>query len=192
MSGEYSSFAAKVSLDGRNYIGCARRGWAGLAPDEDRDPRKMTMPMLKNAEYGSEFSLDGKVRLVDGLYREKIVPGSAAELIVSLGEAATGDLNGDGFEDAVVILISSPGGSGTFRHLAAVLNRSGTPEHVAAFFLGDRIKVKSLSIESGKIEAEMLIHDADDPMPQPTLRLKQKYELRNDKLVPVSLPSSPN
>jgi uncharacterized membrane protein len=185
MSGEFSRFAARVSLDGRTYVGCARQGWAGLPTDEDRDPKIMTMPMLLNAEYGLDFSLDGKVTLLDGFYREKIVPGSAANLTVSLGRTAIGDLDGDDFDDAVVILISNPGGSGTFRHLAAVLNRGGAPEHVATVYLGDRIKVESLSIRSGKIEAGMLIHDAGDPMTQPTLKLKQRYELRDEVLVPV-------
>ncbi len=179
-------FGHEVSLDGRTYVGCAREGWASVS--RDREPRRMTMHMLENAEYRTEFSPGGRVRLVDGVHREEIVAGAAAELIVSLGKAAIGDLDGDGFEDAAVILVTHAGGSGTFRHLAAVLNRNGTPEHVAALFLGDRIKVNSLFIRSGKIEAEMLIHDSDDPMPQPTLKMVQKYELRNDTLVPVSLP----
>jgi uncharacterized membrane protein len=190
MSGEYSGFTAKISLDGRTYVGCAREGWATLSRDTDRDPKMMTVPVLKNAEYRSEFFPEGTIRLVDGIHREKIVSGAAAALIVSLGEVAIGDLNGDGFEDGAVVLVTSAGGSGTFRHLAAVLNRNGTPEHVAVLFLGDRIRVESLSIRSGRIEAAMLIHDTDDPMPQPTLKIVQKYELRNDTLAPVSLPSS--
>jgi len=192
MSGEYSGFTAKVSLDGRTYVGCAREGWAILSSDKDRDPKIMTVPMLENAEYRSEFSPEGTIRLVGGIHREKIVAGAAAELFVSLGKVAIGDLNGDGFEDGAVVLVTSVGGSGTFRHLAAVLNRNGTPEHVAVLFLGDRIRVESLSIRSGRIEAAMLVHDSDDPMPQPTLKIIQKYELRNDTLVPVSLPSAPN
>ena len=185
MSGEYFGFTAKVSLDGRTYVGCAREGWASFLRDKHRDPMRMTVSMLANAEYRSEFSPGGTVRLVDGVHRAKIVPGAAAELNVSLGKVAIGDLNGDDFEDGAVILITSAGGSGTFRHLAALLNRNGTPEHVAVFFLGDRIRVESLSISSGRIEAAMLVHDIGDPMPQPTLRIVQKYELRNDTLVPV-------
>ncbi len=192
MSGEHSGFSAKVSLDGHTYVGCAREGWANLPKDIDRDPKNMTVSMLKNAVYRSEFSQEGTIRLVDGIHRQKIVPGAAAELIVSLGKVAIGDLNGDGFEDGAVVLVTSAGGSGTFRHLAAVLNRHGTPEHIAVFFLGDRIRVESLSIRSGRIEAAMLIHDADDPMPQPSLKIVQQYALQDDTLVPVSPSSSPN
>jgi putative lipoprotein len=186
MSGEHSGFTAKVSLGGRTYVGCAREGWANLPGVKDRDLKIMTMSMLENTVYRSEFSPDGVIRLVDGIHKEKIVSGAAAELIVSLGKVAIGDLNGDGFEDGAVVLVTSAGGSGTFRHLAAVLNRNGTPEHIAVFFLGDRIRVESLSIRSGKIEAAMLIHDTDDPMPRPTLKVVQKYELRNDALVPLT------
>jgi hypothetical protein len=84
--------------------------------------------MLKNTAYPNGWPKDGVARLVDGVYREKYMPDSATEMVISLADIHTfGDLNGDGVDDVLVILISYPGGSGTFFDLAAVLNQDGTP-----------------------------------------------------------------
>jgi len=145
----------------------------------------LTLEALKNAEYQSEFPASRKARLTNGAYREKIVPGSATELVIILSDKfALGDLNGDGVEDAAVVLVSNPGGSGTFYDLAAVINQNGTPKHVASLLLGDRVKVKSLSIRSGEVAVEMTKHGPKDPMCCPTLEVTQKYKLQGDKLAP--------
>lgn len=176
MSGEHFSFAAQVNLDGHKYGGCAREGLPSSKP--------LTIESLRNAEYQSEFAINGRVRLSNGIYRGKIVPGSASELIVMLGEQiAFGDLNGDGLEDAVVVLITDPGGSGVFRHLGVVINEKGSPQHVASQRLGDRVKVKSLSVKSGEIIVQMMTHGPRDPMCCPTLQVTRNYILREDKLV---------
>ena len=146
--------------------------------------KPLTIEGLKNAEYQSEFALGGTVRLSNGIYRGKIVPDSASELIVLLSDqVAFGDLNGDGSEDAVVILISDPGGSGTFRHLGVVINEKGSPQHVASQFLGDRVKVLSLSVRSGEIAVQMMTHGPRDPMCCPTFQVTQNYILQEGKLV---------
>ena len=180
MSGEHFSFTAQVSFDGLKYVGCAREGW----------PQKtLTMNELKNAEYKSSFSVRRRVKLTNGTYKEQIVPNSATELIITLSDkVAYGDLNRDGKEDAAVILITDPGGSGTFRHLAVILNQKGSPNHVASQLLGDRVKIKSLSVRSGEIAVEMITHGPNDPMCCPALEVTQNYLLQNDKLVVAQAP----
>jgi heat shock protein HslJ len=144
----------------------------------------LTADDLKNGEYQTEFSSSGKIKLHNGLYKEKIVPDSSTELVVTLSDKmAFGDLNGDGEKDAAVILITNPGGSGTFRYLAAVINQNGSPNHVASQLLGDRIKVKSLSIRSGEITVEMITHGPSDPLCCPTLEAIHDYQLQGNKLV---------
>jgi len=92
----------------------------------------LSMEGLRNAEYKSEFAKNGKAKLTDGVYRERLVADSTAELVIMLSqEVAFGDLDGDGAEDAASVLITNPGGSGTFRHLAAVLNDNGSARNVA-------------------------------------------------------------
>jgi hypothetical protein len=113
--------------------------------------------MLKNTAYPNDWPSEGVAHLVDGVYREKYMPDSATEMVISLADIHTfGDLNGDRVDDVLVILISYPGGSGTFFYLAAVLNQDGTPKPVATAFLGDRTIIRSMTIESGQIALEMI------------------------------------
>jgi hypothetical protein len=153
-------------------------------PDGDSAKQPLTINELKSGEYRSEWSANGKIKLHEGIYQEKIAPDSAAELVIKLSDRiAFGDLNGDGAEDSAVILISDPGGSGTFYDLAAVINFNGKPQHTASVFLGDRVKVEEVSIRSGKIVVKMVTHDRTDPMCCPSLKVEQEYALHGDALV---------
>jgi len=139
---------------------------------------------LANAEYLSEFASGGKARLKNGVYREKAAPGSAIDIVITLSDRYTyGDLDGDGSEDAAVILIVQSGGSGTFYYLCAVLNEEGAPVNVATLFLGDRIQIRDLSIRSGRIEIDMLVQGPGDPMVKPTAEVYQKYNLARKRLI---------
>ncbi len=149
-----------------------------------RKAAPLTLEQLKNAEYQSEFPASKKAKLSGGEYQEQIVPGAASKLIIRLLELhAIGDLNGDGAQDAAAILVSSSGGSGTFFDLAAVINEKGVPKHVASVRLGDRVKIKSVTIKSGEIVLEMVKHGPKDPLCCPTQEVSQSYKLQGDKLI---------
>ena len=146
----------------------------------------LTSEALENAIYRSDWPEDGVAQLTDGEYRKPLVEGSATELIILLADLALGDLDGDGVEDAAVILVTDPGGSGTFYDLAAVLNRDGKPEHVATASLGDRAKIRAFSIGSGQVTVEMVTHGPDDPMCCPTQIVRNTYALEGETLTEVA------
>ncbi len=151
-------------------------------------PAGLTIEALRNAEYQSEFPASGKAKLTDGTYQEAIVPGSASKLNLILSEhVAFGDLNGDGAADAAVVLIADPGGSGTFRHLAAVVSEQGQLQHVASAFLGDRVKVESLAIQDGEIVVQMIAHGPNDGLCCPTQKVTRVLRLTGDALEPAPL-----
>jgi heat shock protein HslJ len=156
---------------------------AGCAQGTPESGASLTAEALGNTVYQSEWPEDGVAQLTDGEYRKPIVEGSATELIIQLAEMAFGDLDGDGVEDAAVILVTDPGGSGTFYDLAAVLNRNGEPEHVATASLGDRAKIRAFSTEAGQVIIEMVTHGPDDPMCCPTQIVRNTYTLEGDALV---------
>lgn len=113
-----------------------------------------------NLDYPSMFSASGRVRLVDGRYREPAAPGSASALEVELMAVAQGDLDNDGQADAAVVLATSGGGSGRFYELVPVIRgRAGQ-----ATGLGDRIELQSVTIEAGEVRVVAGTRRANDPM----------------------------
>jgi heat shock protein HslJ len=159
---------------------------ADALEEQSNDAMPLTEEALKNAEYRSEWTEDGAAQLVNGEYRKPIMEGSATEIVIRLVGVAFGDLNGDGAKDAAVILVTDPGGSGTFYDLVAVLNRDGEPEHVATVSLGDRAEIQTLSVESGQIIVRMITHGPNDPMCCPTQEVEQTYALQGSKLVDIA------
>ncbi len=147
---------------------------AGLSPEA-----------LKNAEYQTEWTPEGTVRLANGEYRAPAAPGSASEIVVALTEQiAAGELNGEPV--TAVILYSSGGGSGTFYELHVLVEQDGQPHDVAWTQLGDRVQINSLSIQNGEIVVDMVTHGPDDPMCCPTQQVVQTYALQGEELVQTS------
>lgn len=151
-------------------------------------PDQLNLDALRNATYPSEWEEDGPVTLTDGRYEgEPFVEGGAARLVVTLAAPiAHGDLDGDGVDDTVVVLVADPGGSGTFFSLEAMRNEAGKPVHLASVSLGDRAQIESLMIEDGQIVLEMVTHGPDDPMCCPTQIVRNTYALRDRVLVEVA------
>ena len=148
---------------------------------------KLTIDSLKNLEYKVEYTQNGVAKLENGEYQEAAAPGSATKIVVQLtGYIAFGDLNNDKVEDSAVILVSQPGGSGTFYDLASVLNKDGNLKSTNSIFLGDRIKIKIISINSGIITVNYLERKEDQAMAdEPTVDKTQTFIVENDILSPT-------
>jgi hypothetical protein len=141
---------------------------------------------LANTSYLNEFAESGVVQLAGGMYREPVVEGSITELVVMLTNvAAFGDVTGDEREDAVVVLVSQPGGSGSFYDLAVVHKQDETLTNLSLLLLGDRVDIKSLLIENGEIVVDMLTQGPQDAMCCPTQYVSNRYFLENGELVLV-------
>ncbi len=146
---------------------------------------KLDPVMLANIEYKSDWTQSGMAPLTDGEYREQAAPGSATETVVMLTEhIAHGQLNGQ--DAAAVVLVTDPGGSGTFYDLAVVVEQDGAPVNVASTMLGDRVQIKAVSIVGNEIIVEMVAHGPEDPMCCPTQDVVQTYALEGQELVQTS------
>jgi len=116
-----------------------------------------TFQELANATYVGVF--DERVALTDGRWEgPPFVEGGASRPSAGLVKdfALTGDVDGDGREDRVVLLWESSGGSGTRSFLAAMGRVDGGIVNLGTALIGDRIQVKTGFIGDGLITLDLI------------------------------------
>ena len=95
---------------------------------------------------------------------------------------ARGDLNGDGVEDAVVLLEDDTSGTGRFVYAAAVLDALGNPTPTEAVMIGDRIQVKSLAIDGSEVVADVVAQGPSDAACCASWNVRKVFALENGRL----------
>lgn len=158
-----------------------------LAPSPTTEPPTPVTPVsladaLGNLSYAGLFP-DQQIALTDGIgYYED--GGSGRPFVRSIDHLiATGDLNGDGVEDAVALLVDYSTGSGDFIYLAPVLNAMTEPKPLDTLMIGDRTPVKSLIIKGDQVILEQIAHGPDDPACCPSRNVRKVFILEGDQLV---------
>ncbi|MCS6772784.1 MAG: YbaY family lipoprotein [Anaerolineae bacterium] len=158
------------------------------APAWAAAPATLSREALANAEYPLEAVRAGKVKLTNGLFTDE-----TANVRVQLSAVqASGDLNGDRAPDAAVVLSVRTSAGSVLLYLAAVLNVEGKAQPVASVFLGERIGVREVRIDSrGQVVVAILDRRANQPITaRPTVRTSRAYALRGDALIPTGLLSA--
>ena len=131
------------------------------------------------------YSIEGgKIRMKDGLREILAVPGSAAKVRTSVkGDPVFGDIDGDGEDDAAVILVHDPGGSGTFYYIGIVLNASQGNKENQTVLIGDRIALELVTIFDGAVIVRYLRRRSDEPMSaEPTMEKTVTIRLNHGRL----------
>ena len=146
-------------------------------------PQTLDSQWLDYLGYRGEQPLGPWLVTREGAYEYRATNGTAPIKLTVLPPRAFGDLNGDGREDAAVVLAQDLGGSGTFITLAAVISENGIPRYQAGTNLGDRVKVSTVKIENGTIRVAMTGHGTGDPMCCPTQDVTRSFRLDGAKLV---------
>ena len=140
---------------------------------------------LGNLSYNGLFP-DQQITLTDG-YASYEDGGSGHPFVRLINHLiATGDLNGDGVEDAVALLVDYSTGSGDFVYLAPVLNAGNEPKPLDALMIGDRTPVKSLTIDGSQVILKLIGPGPSDPACCPTWNVHKVFSLEDDRLVEQS------
>lgn len=149
----------------------------------NKEPQRLTSRKLTPDK--SCFTFDGKVIcLNNGISEKKADVNSAGKIITRYtGTNSTGDLNGDGKNDMIVILTQETGGSGTFYYAAVISSENNKYRGSNAVFLGDRIKIKRIEIDKGVAVISYLGHPKNESMASnPTKEFSMKLQFKSGVL----------
>ncbi len=142
-----------------------------------------TAAELANATY-SGFE-EGPVTLVEGRWEgEPYEEGGASRPSTGLVEdfALVGDLNGDGSNEAVVLVWQSSGGSGTFSYLAVMGRSDAGAKNLGTAEIGDRVKLRSGRIDDGSIIQDVLQPGENDAACGPTQLATRTWSMVDGQL----------
>ncbi len=154
-----------------------------------------TLKELKNATYSGIETLKGPVKLINGRWKGgPYKKGSASRPVVTFLDdlRITGDLDGNGTDEAVVLLNYAPGGTGQLFYLAVVTRRKSKIENIATALIGDRVQIRDVRIDQKRILVDVVQAGSTDAMCCPGEVTSLGWTLEPDgKLKPVMVNAKP-
>jgi len=149
---------------------------------------------LANASYQGLIDVEGAITLSDGHWQgEPWVEGGAsapsAQMVGTL--VAQGDLDYDGRTESVNLVNYSTGGTGQLLHLAVSRFDKTGVDNFATVFLGDRVMVRDLRVESGRIVADLVQAGPHDGACCPGDVVTRTWRLQDGQLEEVLLYREP-
>ncbi len=142
----------------------------------------LTADMLRNGTYALPESKE-TVTLTDGKY-DRAESNDNILHVTLMDPIAFGDLNGDGVEDAAIVLSENMGGTGFFMSVVAILNSGGAPMQGPSRYLDDRAQLIGMVIVvGGRIVVDAVIHGPADPMCCPNFPVVESLRLIENQLI---------
>ncbi len=109
--------------------------------------------------------------------------GASRRQVVLLDRmTAVGTVAGISGSVRAVLLAESPGGSGTFLHLALFGRREGGASNLGTALVGDRVRLRSLAIAEGAVLLDVVEAGPADPMCCPTQLARRVFRYRDGAL----------
>lgn len=150
--------------------------------NKDNNQNKLNLIINpKNATH----SINGEyVKLKDGKFEQEIAPNSASKTVINIySDIVYGDLNSDGIDDSALILSQKTGGSGTFYYVVSAIKTGENYIGTNGIFLGDRIKLDSVSIENGFVVVDMIDRKiGEDFSVDPSVSFTKQFGIENGVL----------
>ncbi len=171
---------------GAGVLGMKNRNNENL-PDIKIDP-VTEKPDPTNATFtfeDSEFEAPLEVTLTNGKNLTPLAPGSEINQEIILDtKSAFGDVNNDGKEDKIVLLVQSGGGTGVFTYVAAYVSGPVRYKGSNAVFIGDRIIPTLITISGGVIAVNYLDRqDNEAYAAEPTVSKTKTFVYSEGKII---------
>ncbi len=154
----------------------AASGQAALSNNAAADPTlsakgatALTLSAIKNCTYKYEGH-DGFIRLKNGRAAGKFPGSTIFGWSCQIEELALGDLDDDGNADGVMAIGYNGGGSGYFVNLVAMINKRGKAVQGDSYDLGDRVEIKNIKIDQGKVTVMFMDHAPNEGLASASVR----------------------
>lgn len=173
-------------------LACLSCVHSGASDPKDTGLSEWSLASLKNATYSGLTVHPDPVTLVDGRWEgAPYVQGGASRPSVHFVADLyrTGKIAGIAADAAVVFLSESSGGSGTFLYLAVVEKKNGTPVNTATAPVGDRVQIRDVRIEDGKIVVDVLQAGPQDAACCPGELARRHWQLNAHQLLETEAPA---
>lgn len=141
--------------------------------------------VLGNLTYNGVLP-EEEITLTDGIGNYTEAGGGTPFVRLVDHSILTDDLDGDGTEDAVAVLVDFTTGSADFVYLVAVLDVLGQPTPSTAVLLGDRTPVKAMTIDGGEITLDFIGPGESDAACCPTWNVRKTFAVADGQLVEQS------
>jgi len=154
-------------------------GFEDAAPEVEE--KKEKIGDARNTSY----ALNNQVfTLVDGISETPSAPDSASKNIVQIfSDIPKGDFDGNGKEDAAVILTQETGGTGTFFYFTVFNGEKA----FNTFLLGDRIALEGVVFQDGMLTVNYAKRKSGESFAeQPSVGASRYFILRDNVLLEVS------
>lgn len=156
-----------------------------------KEPAGLTLDGLKNAAYMGIEEQD-PVTLRDGVWEgEPFTEGGASRPSVHFVRdfRLMGDLDGDGADEAAVLLGANSGGTGEYIYLAVVGLREGRLKNLGTVLVGDRVQIRKAGILEGHVFLDLVRTGPEDAMCCPGELAMAGWNLEDDGLTPLAVTS---
>jgi len=137
-----------------------------------------TAEQLGNITYKGIF--EHAITLKNGHWvGEPFVKGGSSRPAVGLVDdfILTGDLNGDGADEAVVLLWETTGGSATYKYLAVTGMRDDKPYTLDTALIGEHVQVRAGRIVDNRIELDVVQQGPGDAACCPSQKATRYWDL---------------
>ena len=183
----YRVAVASVFLTAVGLAACSQKAPPAEPQAAAGPPPTPTLEQLKTATVSGVF--EQPVTLVDGRYEgPAAAPEAASRPTAMLWEPAVkfADVDGAPGSEAIAMVSANSGGSGEFVYVSVLGIRDGKAVSLGTAPVGDRAKLNSLWIETGKIRMDVVEAGPNDPACCPTQVARKTYAMEGGALKQLS------
>ena len=143
------------------------------SPEETEPSEDIGWEDLENLAFDSS----GQSIQLSGGRAEVSYGGASTDIYTLQNKVTVGDIDSDGDDDAVALVIENSAGTGVFYLIVPVINDDGVAAALPAVSVGDRIVMESILVREGRVQVTLFDRAQDESFTVITQRKTLEIDL---------------